>query len=181
MVKFKICHFWIPGNFSEIVVKHLDHISAASGLEPTPQRIVSHPDFRMVVLANRPGFPFLGNDFFGAMGMFRWLVFCPDYRTCSYKCTVKQFSSLLTNYKQCTFIYFFTKTDVVGMHLNCLDMSRQFKWVPTTYDFIIKVGKYCLSIIKYASHEVLCWSYFKGYRYKEDILLQVFLAKLENT
>ncbi len=27
-----------------------------------------HPDFRMVVLANRPGFPFLGNDFFGAMG-----------------------------------------------------------------------------------------------------------------
>ncbi len=27
-----------------------------------------HPDFRVVVLANRPGFPFLGNDFFGAMG-----------------------------------------------------------------------------------------------------------------
>ncbi|XP_076294765.1 von Willebrand factor A domain-containing protein c12.2 isoform X2 [Lasioglossum baleicum] len=30
--------------------------------------IALHPDFRMVVLANRPGFPFLGNDFFGAMG-----------------------------------------------------------------------------------------------------------------
>ncbi|XP_033322690.2 von Willebrand factor A domain-containing protein c12.2 [Megalopta genalis] len=30
--------------------------------------IVLHPDFRMIVLANRPGFPFLGNDFFGAMG-----------------------------------------------------------------------------------------------------------------
>ena len=44
--------------------------SASSGLESTPQRIVSHPDFRMVVLANRPGFPFLGNDFFGAMGMY---------------------------------------------------------------------------------------------------------------
>lgn len=28
-----------------------------------------HPDFRMIVLANRPGFPFLGNDFFGALGM----------------------------------------------------------------------------------------------------------------
>ncbi|XP_030747712.1 von Willebrand factor A domain-containing protein 8 [Sitophilus oryzae] len=27
-----------------------------------------HPDFRMMVLANRPGFPFLGNDFFGALG-----------------------------------------------------------------------------------------------------------------
>ncbi|KAJ3062151.1 von Willebrand factor A domain-containing protein 8, partial [Podochytrium sp. JEL0797] len=27
-----------------------------------------HPDFRMIVLANRPGFPFLGNDFFGTIG-----------------------------------------------------------------------------------------------------------------
>jgi energy-coupling factor transporter ATP-binding protein EcfA2 len=27
-----------------------------------------HPDFQMVVLANRPGFPFLGSDFFGSMG-----------------------------------------------------------------------------------------------------------------
>lgn len=33
-----------------------------------PNIIVSHPDFRMIVLANRPGFPFLGNDFFGALG-----------------------------------------------------------------------------------------------------------------
>lgn len=30
--------------------------------------IFMHPDFRMLVLANRPGFPFLGNDFFGALG-----------------------------------------------------------------------------------------------------------------
>jgi len=30
--------------------------------------IVRHPDFRMIVLANRPGFPFLGNDFFGSIG-----------------------------------------------------------------------------------------------------------------
>lgn len=30
--------------------------------------IISHPDFRIIVLANRPGFPFLGNDFFGALG-----------------------------------------------------------------------------------------------------------------
>ncbi|RZC39738.1 von Willebrand factor A domain-containing protein 8 [Asbolus verrucosus] len=27
-----------------------------------------HPDFRVIILANRPGFPFLGNDFFGALG-----------------------------------------------------------------------------------------------------------------
>jgi hypothetical protein len=27
-----------------------------------------HPDFRMIILANRPGFPFLGHDFFGALG-----------------------------------------------------------------------------------------------------------------
>lgn len=30
--------------------------------------IQTHPDFRMIVLANRPGFPFLGNDFFAALG-----------------------------------------------------------------------------------------------------------------
>ncbi|KAJ3255375.1 hypothetical protein HK103_006294 [Boothiomyces macroporosus] len=34
----------------------------------TPGDIVLHPDFRMIVLANRPGFPFLGNDFYGAIG-----------------------------------------------------------------------------------------------------------------
>lgn len=32
------------------------------------KRILLHPDFRMIVLANRPGFPFLGHDFFGALG-----------------------------------------------------------------------------------------------------------------
>lgn len=43
-------------------------LSAHSGLKASANVIVSHPDFRMIVLANRPGFPFLGNDFFGAMG-----------------------------------------------------------------------------------------------------------------
>ncbi|KAK7499225.1 hypothetical protein BaRGS_00009485, partial [Batillaria attramentaria] len=43
-------------------------VSATSGVPPSDTVIVSHPDFRMMVLANRPGFPFLGNDFFGAMG-----------------------------------------------------------------------------------------------------------------
>merc|ERR1719492_90244 len=27
-----------------------------------------HQDFRCIVLANRPGYPFLGNDFFAALG-----------------------------------------------------------------------------------------------------------------
>eukprot|EP00045_Choanoeca_perplexa_P012171 m.131630 g.131630 ORF g.131630 m.131630 type:complete len:1706 (-) comp15913_c0_seq3:46-5163(-) len=30
--------------------------------------IVIHPDFHLIVLANRPGYPFLGNDFFATMG-----------------------------------------------------------------------------------------------------------------
>ncbi|KAI9009541.1 AAA domain-containing protein [Gaertneriomyces semiglobifer] len=30
--------------------------------------VITHPDFRMIVLANRPGYPFLGNDFFGSIG-----------------------------------------------------------------------------------------------------------------
>jgi len=36
--------------------------------EAGPNIIHLHPDFRMMVLANRPGFPFLGNDFFGTLG-----------------------------------------------------------------------------------------------------------------
>ncbi|XP_014486715.1 PREDICTED: von Willebrand factor A domain-containing protein 8 [Dinoponera quadriceps] len=38
------------------------------GDAPRANIIPVHPDFRMIVLANRPGFPFLGNDFFGALG-----------------------------------------------------------------------------------------------------------------
>ncbi|XP_076068942.1 von Willebrand factor A domain-containing protein c12.2 isoform X2 [Oratosquilla oratoria] len=41
------------------------HVPASSS---AGKILVSHPDFRMIVLANRPGFPFLGNDFFGALG-----------------------------------------------------------------------------------------------------------------
>jgi von Willebrand factor A domain-containing protein 8 len=36
--------------------------------ENDPKIIKSHPSFRTIVLANRPGFPFLGNDFFASMG-----------------------------------------------------------------------------------------------------------------
>lgn len=34
-----------------------------------------HPDFRMIVLANRPGFPFLGNDFFAALGILHFTYY----------------------------------------------------------------------------------------------------------
>ncbi|PSN51375.1 von Willebrand factor A domain-containing protein 8, partial [Blattella germanica] len=46
------------------LVPHLDPraISGSANIIPV------HPDFRMIILANRPGFPFLGNDFFGALG-----------------------------------------------------------------------------------------------------------------
>lgn len=33
-----------------------------------PSVVLMHPDFRMWVLANRPGFPFLGNNFFREAG-----------------------------------------------------------------------------------------------------------------
>ena len=33
-----------------------------------PTSIKVHPNFQMIVLANRPGFPFLGNNFFAVMG-----------------------------------------------------------------------------------------------------------------
>lgn len=34
-----------------------------------------HPDFRMIVLANRPGFPFLGNNLFSTLGKYLSLFF----------------------------------------------------------------------------------------------------------
>ena len=36
------------------------------------------------------------------------------------------------------FLIFFIKTYVVGTHLNCIDKSMQFKWVPTKYAFLEK-------------------------------------------
>ncbi|KAF4526552.1 hypothetical protein B566_EDAN009123 [Ephemera danica] len=46
------------------IVPHTD----PRAVKNLPGIIPMHPDFRMIVLANRPGFPFLGNDFFGALG-----------------------------------------------------------------------------------------------------------------
>lgn len=46
--------------------RRIVHFSDAA--KSKPNSVVMHPGFRMIVLANRPGFPFLGNDFFGALG-----------------------------------------------------------------------------------------------------------------
>ncbi|XP_068159002.1 von Willebrand factor A domain-containing protein 8 isoform X1 [Drosophila tropicalis] len=43
------------------IVPHSASLSSADCIE-------THRDFRLIVLANRPGFPFLGNDFFAALG-----------------------------------------------------------------------------------------------------------------
>lgn len=42
--------------------------SDSSFNENDPKIIKAHQGFRTIVLANRPGFPFLGNDFFASMG-----------------------------------------------------------------------------------------------------------------
>ncbi|XP_041978858.1 von Willebrand factor A domain-containing protein 8 [Aricia agestis] len=47
-----------------IVPKHMLDSSAGD----ISSFIPVHDDFRMIVLANRPGFPFLGNDFFASLG-----------------------------------------------------------------------------------------------------------------
>eukprot|EP00039_Didymoeca_costata_P004596 m.74562 g.74562 ORF g.74562 m.74562 type:complete len:1871 (+) comp12470_c0_seq4:171-5783(+) len=46
------------------IVRHDNPVSSTSNREI----LRAHPNFRMIVLANRPGFPFLGSDFFGALG-----------------------------------------------------------------------------------------------------------------
>lgn len=49
-----------------IVPKHMMEVSGGD----VKSFIPVHDDFRMIVLANRPGFPFLGNDFFASLGKF---------------------------------------------------------------------------------------------------------------
>ena len=63
---------FISGFFSPLasyVFLYLCLLSGAAGItsEGTDTLLV-HPNFRMIVLANRPGFPFLGNDFFASLG-----------------------------------------------------------------------------------------------------------------
>ena len=74
------------------------------------------------------------------------------------------------------FLIFFIKAYIVGIHLNCLNLSRQFKRVPTTYAFIkkqIKVHKLvcedykivwpcvykgmCGNQVEYSKYNCICW------------------------
>ncbi|KAI8341541.1 hypothetical protein BC941DRAFT_416834, partial [Chlamydoabsidia padenii] len=43
-------------------------ISKESDIQDNDRYILVHPNFRMLVLANRPGYPFLGNDFYREIG-----------------------------------------------------------------------------------------------------------------
>lgn len=43
-------------------------ISKESDIQDSENYIMVHPNFRMLVLANRPGYPFLGNDFYREIG-----------------------------------------------------------------------------------------------------------------
>jgi len=52
----------------EMILSDGRKIVPPTSIEDGPNIIKMHPDFRMFVLANRPGFPFLGNDFFGTLG-----------------------------------------------------------------------------------------------------------------
>ena len=64
----------------------------------------------------------------------------PNYHTYSYKRIVKQFCSLQIT-ASVLFVYFFIKAYVVGTHMNCIDLSMQFIWVPKTYAFMKKIRK----------------------------------------
>ena len=44
-------------------------------------------------------------------------------------------------------LIFFMNAYIVGTHLNCIDKSMQFIWVPTTYAFIDKQTKGTLAVI----------------------------------
>ena len=70
-----------------------------------------------------------------------------NYHTYPYTRTVKTFRSLQIT-ASVIFLYFFLKAYVVGTHLNCIDLSMQFKWVLTTYAFIKKIRNNHIIIIK---------------------------------
>ena len=61
------------------------------------------------------------------------------YRAYPYKHAVKQLRSLQIT-ASVLFVYLI-KAHVVGTHLNCIDLSMQFKWVPITYAFIKKIER----------------------------------------
>lgn len=68
LVKLKLMEEKMDGWMEVQVLRVLRPSVDPREAEGRANTIMMHPGFRMVVLANRPGFPFLGNDFFGALG-----------------------------------------------------------------------------------------------------------------
>ena len=62
-----------------------------------------------------------------------------NYHTYPYKRTVKQFCNLQITTS--VLFVFFIKAYFVGTHLNSIDLSMQFKCVPSPYAFIKKIRK----------------------------------------
>ena len=54
---------------------------------------------------------------------------------------------MLMRFFVCFLMIFFVKAYGMGTHLNCIDKSMQFKWVPITYAFIKKKTKSTLAVI----------------------------------
>lgn len=52
----------------KIFPSNAEQLQSNEPMLSSPEAIYTHPDFRLIVLANRPGFPFLGNDFFASLG-----------------------------------------------------------------------------------------------------------------
>ena len=85
----------------------------------------------------------------------------PNYRTCSYKSTVKQFSNL-KDYNQFTFYLLLYKNICCGYSFELPRLVEAFQTSIHNICFYKENRKYNrISIIKYAPHEVLCWSVFK--------------------
>ena len=58
----------MPARVAAATARHPTHPTSASDAPLDEQLIPIHPNFRMLVLANPPGWPFQGNDFFRECG-----------------------------------------------------------------------------------------------------------------
>ena len=112
-----------------------------------------HPDFRLMVLANRPGFPFLGNDFFAALGdlfschaidnpsqeseMSMLKQYGPDVPEETLRRLVKAFSELRNKADEGTIQYPYSTREVVNIvkHLQKFPNEGLGQVVRNVFDF----------------------------------------------
>ena len=88
-----------------------------------------------------------------------------NYCTYPYKRTVKKFRSLQIT-ANVLFLYFFIKAYVVGTHLNCIDLSMQFKWVLTTYAFGVGAHLNCINLSMQFKWVLTTYAFIKKIRKK---------------